>query len=226
MKMSLEEDCKRLLGLPPYDSSENPVRGDSYFRAALCTAFGDTKVDNMVAELTIHKTSYSKEESREAIRARLGRLQKSPVIGGPKMTRGSSRLRMVIPAKRQKEIDQFVDAYHQLKRAKEEYLECRDTLKEFMESKGLQSVESSAGDLIYRTGQFRPKITSRYTRYPIDVIKDIVPDTFHRKCIVEVVDSDALEELIDRGHLPRAIRECREGVVTQYIYVEECARNG
>ena len=47
----LIDDCKKYLGLPPYNGFTNIVQGDGYFYAALCKKYGEQNVRHTIADL-------------------------------------------------------------------------------------------------------------------------------------------------------------------------------
>lgn len=48
---TLENECKKLLGLPPYNTFLNIACGDGIFYEALCEYFGKEAVEKMLDKL-------------------------------------------------------------------------------------------------------------------------------------------------------------------------------
>lgn len=51
MNNNLIEDCKKYLGLYPYDDWTNIVVNDSYFYKDMCKRYGEQNVANAIKEL-------------------------------------------------------------------------------------------------------------------------------------------------------------------------------
>lgn len=51
MSKKLINDCKKYLGLPPYDDDSNKLWGDDRFYIALCKKYGEESVDDTIQQL-------------------------------------------------------------------------------------------------------------------------------------------------------------------------------
>ena len=49
--MNVVEDCKKYLGLPPYNGWTNIVVSDFYFYKSICKKYGEDVVDKMIKML-------------------------------------------------------------------------------------------------------------------------------------------------------------------------------
>lgn len=47
----LEQDCRKYLGLPPFNNFCNVCYADAFFYLDLCQRFGKTKVDEVIEQL-------------------------------------------------------------------------------------------------------------------------------------------------------------------------------
>lgn len=48
---NIVEDCKKYLGLAPYDTDSNIVRGDGFYYNSLCSMYGESQVQNTIKAL-------------------------------------------------------------------------------------------------------------------------------------------------------------------------------
>lgn len=51
MDEQLIDECKKLLGLPPYDTWTNSTYGDIYVRADMVRRYGEEQVEKAIKEL-------------------------------------------------------------------------------------------------------------------------------------------------------------------------------
>lgn len=48
---NIVDDCKKFLGVPPYNHSSNICVGDIYFYKSICNTYGESNVINTCKEL-------------------------------------------------------------------------------------------------------------------------------------------------------------------------------
>lgn len=48
---NITEDVKKYLGIAPYNTDSNIVRGDCYYYKQLCSTYGEAAVQNKIREL-------------------------------------------------------------------------------------------------------------------------------------------------------------------------------
>ncbi len=51
MSNNLIDDCKKYLGIPPYDGWTNVCMGDVYFYKSMCDRYGKQNVDDIIKSL-------------------------------------------------------------------------------------------------------------------------------------------------------------------------------
>lgn len=95
----------------------------------------------------------------------------------------------------QSKVDEHIQLHAEMKALEKRLKQLREEIEPYMEEKGLNSIAGSEGGSIQRIEQNRPEITSRYTLYNYEDIEPRLSPPAKKKCIVKVIDGDAVKAL-------------------------------
>ena len=212
----LEDDCKVLLGFPPYDTGSNISKGDNYYSKSLEIKYGRKAVEEMC-----HKLESIREENRSAIMAQLAKLHsgKSKSIKKPSLTETSvavvetkptvnkkiTKKVLVIPKDIQDKVDEYLSDHAMYKELEKNLSQLKAVIEPYMKENNLTSISSKNGGSINIIDQNKAPVTSRFTKYPVDGVTEKLSLSAKRKCLVKKVDGDILEAMVTIGEVPKSV---------------------
>lgn len=105
----------------------------------------------------------------------------------------------------QSKVDEHIQLHAEYKELEKRLKQLRDEIEPYMDEKGIVELAGTDGGKIMRVEQSRPEVTSRYTQYDINIIEPQLPATARKKCVVKVIDADALKALGTLGEIDQSI---------------------
>jgi hypothetical protein len=118
-------------------------------------------------------------------------------------------------------VDKFLslyDEYHALKETMEKLKEELETYMIEHEVKELDGYKTNRKIVLQPV--HRPKVTSRYSTYDVESILPFLNKETKEKCLVQVVDKDAIEAYIQLNMLPKDIEQ-HKNVTSSYRLVAD-----
>jgi chromosome segregation ATPase len=105
----------------------------------------------------------------------------------------------------QSKVDEHIQLHAEYKELEKRLKQLRDEIEPYMDEKDIMELSGTDGGKIMRVEQSRPEVTSRYTKYDINIIEPQLPATARKKCVVKVIDADALKALGTLGEIDQSI---------------------
>ena len=123
-----------------------------------------------------------------------------------------------VPKETLKKVDRYITLYSYYKRIEKEMKELRTDLTEYMEDTGLTSIQGSEGKKVSLVETDMAYISANYTSYNAEDVMPHLTPSARKKCIVRVVDRDALEALMTLGEVPETVKTLkRKKPITNFV---------
>lgn len=108
--------------------------------------------------------------------------------------------------KMQRVTDEYIELYKKQKKLKEEMDALRNIIEPYMLENNIEELKGFTVDgYLKLSEQERPTVTARYSTYDIEEISPLLPTKMKNKCIVKVIDKEALEGLYKLGEISEEI---------------------
>ncbi|WP_067623142.1 DUF7376 domain-containing protein [Alicyclobacillus acidiphilus] len=125
-----------------------------------------------------------------------------------------------IPDTVQDAVDQYVESYQVYKQLEERIQSLRKVIEPFMKESGIDVIpDRKRIGRVQLTVQERAKLTSRYTTYEVEQLRQVLAPDLVEKCLVEVVDKDKVEALSKLGEIPPQTSEFKSVTPTYSLSV-------
>lgn len=118
--------------------------------------------------------------------------------------------RVTISSNVQDMIESYIEKHKQYKDLEKQLKLLRSSIEPFMTDNNLNVVVSMANKgKITLDSLERPVVTSRYTYYNLDLVNPYLSVQARRKCVVNLIDKEALEALEKLKEVPADALNCR-----------------
>jgi len=118
-------------------------------------------------------------------------------------------------------VDKYLSLYDEYHALKETLESMKEELEQYMFQQGVKELDGyTTNRKIVLQPVHRPKVTSRYSTYDVKDILPYLDDKTKEKCLVQVVDKEAIEAYIKLDVLPKEIED-RKNITSSYRLVAD-----
>ena len=121
------------------------------------------------------------------------------------LKRSSVEEKPKIPEEIQMDVDDYLELHEMYTQLEAQLKKLRKNIEPFMEVNDITRIEGSNGKAIEIVDQVRANVTSNFTTYDVDAVRDMVPKRYLNQVIVECVDRDKLEALVKLGRVKQTV---------------------
>jgi hypothetical protein len=103
-------------------------------------------------------------------------------------------------------VDQYLIMHKEYKDLEKKLSKLREAIEQYMDDNNLESIKALTNEgIVILDSMERPIVTSRYTYYDMNPIISQIDESAKLKCLVTLIDKEALEALATLGEVSKSV---------------------